>query len=1283
MAYSFKSLNIDSLDTQTGNLLIGSNNATDVTIGRAGQTITFVGGISEIKTDNITSSTSNLNVTTVSNGNINLIPNGNGEVLVNADPTTDLGVATKQYVDNHSGSTPGSNSITRTFSNINFDVNVTNKTKGIIYNEDSFIKSSEVKFETDGNPVNEQIVTFGKQIDNLWVAGGSGTNTLAYSYDGINWTASSSGNSILTSVCYQVEWNGKLWVAVGWGTNTVAYSYDGINWTASVSGSSLINTGCLGIGYNEKLWVIGGAGANRLAYSYDGINWNASANGNEIFTNEVRDITWNGKIWVAGGLGTNTLAYSYDGINWNESTNGNSLFNIECDEIAWNGKLWVGVGSGNLGSPNTTVIYSYDGITWTESSSGSNILINTAICIGWNGKLWVGGGINTNIIAYSYDGINWLASTSGTSLLNNCNAVKWNGKIWTAGGYSISNPLIYSYDGINWIPSTNGNNIFTSYTQGIAWNGKRENFVSNSGDFWVAGGAGYKELAYSYDGINWNSNGSNVFRGSFCLAIENDGKLWVAGGFDTNSITIVYSFDGINWIPSTSGTNALSDECWSIKWNGKLWIAGGAGNKELAYSYDGINWTAISSTPITSRCRSIGWNGHLWVAGGEGTNVLAYSYNGINDWTPSVNGNTIFTTRCRSIETNGKLWVAGGEGENRLAYSYDGINWNASVNGNTIFTSSCFAVKWNGKLWAAGGSGTNVLAYSYDGINWEIAVSSSGGIFSSSCYAVDWNGKMFVAAGYVNAGAYSYDGINWTVSESSISAFNSNMESVSSKKYSVDIKHPIIGLGQGSHSIAYSKDGIIFKGLGKSIFDGNGYGGVWNGERWIVGGAGSVNTMAYSYDGINWIGLGLIFDTNCRNVEWNGEMWVAVGNDTTKSSIFSSTDGTTWIESTSTDISYGKDVKWNGRQWIVTGEGTTHTAVYSNDGINWTPVANNLLDSTKGGIKITYGQSYIYNGSYGSGGDLWVIGGEGTNDTIITSEDGINWTGRGKTAFSEYCTGLCFNGEYFVAVGSNSNSDNTWLAWSRDCVEWTRHPDTSIFSESTSVEWSGDKWILTGFPKAGKKSLCYAYDLNIRRVKCKTVLNLATTASSSGYGKKLISNTNRDITTSTDIDAFDGQSLVIGDKILVTEQTDKKDNGIYEVTSVGSGTSTWQIQRVKDYGSSFDISTFTRVYVENGTANSDKYFVSKGFNLKIDQAGSDIIFTESDLGIYQDTHLSGTPILDQNIFSSSNGIIANSPLRFSQKDSVIALRETDINKKIQINSGDYFDSNVTNINIKL
>jgi hypothetical protein len=66
---------------------------------------------------------------------------------------------------------------------------------------------------------------------NMIMASGKGTNTLAYSYDGINWTGLS--NNVFNSESFSVKWNGKFWIGTGTGTGnyTIAISSDGLKWS--------------------------------------------------------------------------------------------------------------------------------------------------------------------------------------------------------------------------------------------------------------------------------------------------------------------------------------------------------------------------------------------------------------------------------------------------------------------------------------------------------------------------------------------------------------------------------------------------------------------------------------------------------------------------------------------------------------------------------------------------------------------------------------------------------------------------------------------------------------------------------------------------------------------------------------------------------------------------------------------------------------------------------------------------------------------------------------------
>jgi hypothetical protein len=177
-------------------------------------------------------------------------------------------------------------------------------------------------------------------------------------------------------------------------------------------------------------------------------------------------------------------------------------------------------------------------------------------------------------------------------------------------------------------------------------------------------------------------------------------------------------------------------------------------------------------------------------------------------------------------------------------------------------------------------------------------------------------------------------------------------------------------------------------------------------------GKGNIDSIAYSSDGINWIGAKTsaggpstdIFQHFANGVAWNGKVWVAVGDGDAHSIAYSSdvngwTGATGTNGSTTTIFSYhGLGVDWNGKQFVAVGSGTGpsgggHSIAYSSDGINWAP-ATGPTGSSKS-IFSEYGVDIAWNGI------RWVAVGQGTDHTIAHSSDGINWNGLGKTIFDE------------------------------------------------------------------------------------------------------------------------------------------------------------------------------------------------------------------------------------------------------------------------------------------
>jgi hypothetical protein len=157
---------------------------------------------------------------------------------------------------------------------------------------------------------------------NIWLAGGSGSNTLAYSYDGINWTG--LGTTTFNSNCYTILWTGSRFVAGGDTTNTLAYSSDGLTWTGL--GTTIFSSSCLGLAWNGSTLVATGSTAtiaNTIRYSLDnGLTWLTVASGvisTTVFTSYAQGLTWTGSYFVA--VGASGVAYSTDGRTWVVATN--------------------------------------------------------------------------------------------------------------------------------------------------------------------------------------------------------------------------------------------------------------------------------------------------------------------------------------------------------------------------------------------------------------------------------------------------------------------------------------------------------------------------------------------------------------------------------------------------------------------------------------------------------------------------------------------------------------------------------------------------------------------------------------------------------------------------------------------------------------------------------------------------------------------------------------------------------------------------------------------------
>jgi len=295
---------------------------------------------------------------------------------------------------------------------------------------------------------------------------GKGTNTLAYSNDGIHW--SGLGNSIFKTVGFQAARGRGTFVAVGQGVNTIAHSRDGITWTPVKNSSSIFSGSGNAVAWGRNKFVAVGHGTNAIVYSENGIEWQTALAADQLSGLALAVNPVNGEFLVVGNY--NKIAWSSDGKDWI----------VRTGPFAYNFGVAYGEGKFVVMGEDSTATSTDGGETWSESKfPGPDFSKGNGKGMAYGNRRFVAvGQWEATWVVYSDDGENWTkAPEDSQAVFTGKYGMGWGfGVVWAGnkfvalGGDGTPGPSVAcSPDGVNWLPSAGSQNLFSEGGFGGGW----------------------------------------------------------------------------------------------------------------------------------------------------------------------------------------------------------------------------------------------------------------------------------------------------------------------------------------------------------------------------------------------------------------------------------------------------------------------------------------------------------------------------------------------------------------------------------------------------------------------------------------------------------------------------------------------------------------------------------------------------------------------------------------------------------------------------------------------
>ncbi|MES2875445.1 MAG: hypothetical protein V4708_17105 [Bacteroidota bacterium] len=340
-------------------------------------------------------------------------------------------------------------------------------------------------------------------------------------------------------------------------------------------------------------------------------------------------------------------------------------------------------------------------------------------------------------------------------------------------------------------------------------------------------------------------------------------------------------------------------------------------------------------------------------------------------------------------------------------------------------------------------------------------------------------------------------------------------------------------------------------------------------------------------------------------------------------------DGTKYVSSAPTSgtgivVGLGAGTMTVSTSALLTAPTSSGTATVSSNAITFTGASGITTSASGSTVTIT-----------GSGGTVTAISVATANGFAGSSSGGATPALTLSTTITGVLTGngTAISGSavtnHGVVIGAASNAVSTTSVGATGTVLIGNTGADPTFSATPSVT----SITIANAPSAGTDGANKAYvDLIAAGFEFKTLCYAASTTALTVTYSNGTAGVGATLTNATTQSAFsiDGTSPPSGSRILIKDQVSTFQNGIYTVTTVGSGASDWVLTRATDYDQAAEIQAGDLIPVQNGTVNSSTFWVETATVVTIGTDPITFISFGSE-GIVTIAGSAGTPISGDNV----------------------------------------------------